>query len=127
MSPGKNEDGNHKTALWSIFRWGIHLYMSLFPSVSLSVCLSVCCTPYLRNHTSSNHNFWYTCVKRYLPDFFSFFWSFHFGAVSGVQGSNYLFRSDPWRFREKFQQLEGIGERCKPPLQENSVLFNFLE
>ena len=49
------------------------------------------------------------------------------------QGSNYLFRSDPRRFMEKFQQLEGMGERCKLPLgvwglnaiqmQENSVQF----
>ena len=32
------------------------------------------------------------------------------------QGSNYLFRSDPRRFREKFQQLEGMGEHFKPPI-----------
>ena len=47
------------------------------------------------------------------------------------QGFNYPFRSDLRRFREKFQQLEGIGKRCKPPIgslgqnaiqmQENSV------
>ena len=29
----------------------------------LSVCLSICRTSYLRNHTSCDHNFWYTCVK----------------------------------------------------------------
>ena len=28
-----------------------------------SICPSVHCAPYLRNCTSSNHNFWYTCVK----------------------------------------------------------------
>ena len=49
-------------------------------------------------------------------------------------GLNYLFRSDPQRFREKFQQFEGMGERCKLPLgvssqnaiqmQENHVQFN---
>ena len=33
-----------------------------------------------------------------------------------LQGSNHLFRSDPRRFREKFQQLEGMGERCKPSI-----------
>ena len=48
--------------------------------------------------------------------------------------SNYLFRSDLWRFREKLQQLEGMGVHCKLPLgvwgqnaiqmQENSVQFN---
>ena len=32
------------------------------------------------------------------------------------QGSNYLFRSDSQRFREKFQHLEGMGERCKSPI-----------
>ena len=42
----------------SVFRWGTHLYVSLF----LSVCPSVSCTPYLKNRTSSN-NFWYTCGK----------------------------------------------------------------
>ena len=31
------------------------------------------------------------------------------------QGSNYLFRGDPQRFREKFQQLEGMRKRFKPP------------
>ena len=49
-----------------------------------------------------------------------------------LQGSNHLFRSDPRRFREKFQQLEGMGERCKPSvwgqnaiqMQENSAQFN---
>ena len=51
-----------------------------------------------------------------------------------LQGSNYLFRSDPQRFRETFQQLEGIEECCKPPIggldqnairiQENSIHFN---
>ena len=35
---------------------------------------SVCHAPYLRNRTSSNHNFCYTCVKwRYLQVLFSFF------------------------------------------------------
>ena len=43
----------------TIFRWGTHLYMSFF----LSVCLSICCAPYLRNHTSSDHNFWYTYIN----------------------------------------------------------------
>ena len=28
-------------AYLSIFRWGTHLYMSLFPSVCLSICLSI--------------------------------------------------------------------------------------
>ena len=50
-----------------IFRWGTHLFMSLFPSVRPSVHPSVDpsvhCAPYLRNHTSYDHNFWYTCVK----------------------------------------------------------------
>ena len=32
-----------------------------------------------------------------------------------MQGSNYLFRSDLQRFREKFQQLDGMGECCKSP------------
>ena len=49
-----------------IFRWGTHLSMSLFPSTRLA--------PYLRNHTSCDHSFWYRCVKWwYLQAFFSFF------------------------------------------------------
>ena len=49
-------------------------------------------------------------------------------------GFEYLFRSDPQRFREKFQQFKGMGECCKPALgvwsenaiqiQDNSVQFN---
>ena len=49
--------------LLKFFRWGTHLHMSLFSSVRPSVRLPVCHAPYLRNRTSSNHNFWYTCVK----------------------------------------------------------------
>ena len=46
---------------------------------------STCGPPYLRNRTSSNHNFWCTCVKRwYLQAFFLFF--LKFWAVSGVNG-----------------------------------------
>ena len=37
-----------------VFRWGTHLCMSLFPS-------SVYCALYLRNCTSSDHNFWNRC------------------------------------------------------------------
>ena len=50
----------------SFFRWCIHLYISLF-----SACLSirpfihpvVRSAQYLKNRTSTNHYFWYTCVK----------------------------------------------------------------
>ena len=53
-----------------IFMLGTYLNMSLF----LSVRLSVCRAPYLRNRTSSNHNFWYTCVNWwYLQVFFFIF------------------------------------------------------
>ena len=36
------------------FRWGTHLY---------SICLSVCCALYFRNHTSCDQYFLCTCVK----------------------------------------------------------------
>ena len=61
----------------SFFRWCIHLYISLF-----SACLSirpfihpvVRSAQYLKNRTSTNHYFWYTCVKLwYLQFVFSFF------------------------------------------------------
>ena len=32
-----------------------------------------------------------------------------------MQGSNYLFRNNPRKFRQYFQQLEDMGERCKLP------------
>ena len=38
-----------------IVRWGTHLCAFFHPSI--------CRAPFLRNCTSSNHNFWYTCVK----------------------------------------------------------------
>ena len=54
-----------------------------------------------------------------------------------MQSSNYLFRSDLQRFREKFQQLEATGECSKPShwgfegqiaiqMQENGAQFNTL-
>ena len=53
-----------------VFRWGTHLYMSFF----LPVHSSICCAPYLRKHTSCDHNFWYTCVKWWnIQVFFHFY------------------------------------------------------
>ena len=44
-----------------------------------SVHPSICRVPYPKNHTSSNHRLWYSCVKWwYLHAFFSFFWNFDF-------------------------------------------------
>ena len=66
-----------------LFMWGTHLYMSLFPSVHLSDRRA----SYLRNYTSSDHNFWYTYVKwRYLQGFFHFYKTLNFWAVRGVKG-----------------------------------------
>ena len=62
-------------------RWETHLichfsYLSSHPSVSLSV---VCWLPYVRNHTSSDHNFWYSHVNWYFLQFvLSFFFNFVF-------------------------------------------------
>ena len=59
------------------------LYVTL--SVRLSVCPSVHRAPYLRNHTSSDYNFWYTCVKN--TGVFSInFKILIFWAVRGVKG-----------------------------------------
>ena len=73
----------HIQFLHLVFRWSTHLYMSLF----LSICLSLCHTSYLRSHTSSDHNFWFTCVKlSYLQAFLLLFSSiFIFCSVSWVK------------------------------------------
>ena len=48
-------------------------------SVCPSVCPSIRRAPYLRNHTSSDNHFLYTCVKWwYLQVLFSFFLYFYF-------------------------------------------------
>ena len=60
----------------------LNIYLSICPlSVRLSNCLSVLPSvhpsvmhPYLRNHASSDHNFWYTCWMVIFPGvFFIFF------------------------------------------------------
>ena len=61
-----------------IFRWGTHLYMSLFPSVCPFFRLSVRGTPHLRNRTF-DHNFWYTYI-------FIFFKMLIFWIVRQVKG-----------------------------------------
>ena len=75
----------------AIFRWGTHLYVSLFlsvhPSISLSVCLSVHHALYLRKRASSNQFLVHIC-KMISQGFFSFFWNLIFWAVSGVKGQN---------------------------------------
>ena len=67
----------------TLFRWGTHLYMSLFLSVRLSVCPSVrriSRISYLSNCTSCDHNFWETYVKwwYFQAFFFNFFLNFDF-------------------------------------------------
>ena len=48
------------------------------------VCPSICRISYLRNRTSSNHNFWYTSVKWwYLQVFFHFSRNLIFGLLWG--------------------------------------------
>ena len=39
---------------------------------------SVYCVPYLRNHTSCDHNFWHTCLKWCLQKFFFIFLNSNF-------------------------------------------------
>ena len=64
----------------SFSRWDIHLYMSLFPFVRPSVRRA----PYLRNHTSCDHNVWYTCVKWwYIQTFFFSVYKFWFFRLLG--------------------------------------------
>ena len=63
-------------------------FLSWAPTVChffpLSIHLSVRCTPYLRNCISSDHNFWYTCVKWwYLWGFFYFTKSWFSGLLEG--------------------------------------------
>ena len=69
-----------------IFRWGTHLCMSVFPPVHSSVHHA----SYLRNCTSCDHNFWYTCVKWWYHEvfFFIFFFILIFWAVRGKRTKN---------------------------------------
>ena len=64
-----------------------HTPLYVTSSVHLSICLPVHRTPYLRNHTSSNHDFWYAGVKLwYLQAFFHFFEILIFGLGGGGGG-----------------------------------------
>ena len=66
--------GMHIYNKW-FFRWDTHIYMSIFLSVRLPVCLST----YLMNCTPCDYNLSCTYVKWwYLLGFFSFFQSFVF-------------------------------------------------
>ena len=56
-------------------------------SLFLSAHPSICCAPYLGKHTSCDHNFWYTCVKRwYIQVFFHFCKILIFRVIRGVKG-----------------------------------------
>ena len=80
--------------IFDFYKWVIlkqqkqctHFYILLFPSVHLSVC----CTQYLRNLTSSDHNFWNTCVKGWylLGVFFIFSKFWFFGLLGGSRAKN---------------------------------------
>ena len=67
----------HTLAFFCLFLGGAPTSICHF--FCLSIHLFSCCTPYLRNHTSCNHNFWSTYVKWwYLLALFSFFQNFYF-------------------------------------------------
>ena len=70
------------TNMHDVFRWGTHLYMLLFQPVHPAIYPSICHATYLRNDASSDHNFWYTYVKR----FFHFFKILIFRVVKGLKG-----------------------------------------
>ena len=59
----------------------------LHVTVSIHLCPSVCCAPYLRNCTSSDHNLWYTyiCEMMISPGIFFFIFSkfYFFGLLRG--------------------------------------------
>ena len=55
-------------------------------SIHSSICLPIHRTAYLRNCTSCDHNFWYTCVKWYLQAFFFFFFFFKKMIFRAVRG-----------------------------------------
>ena len=63
------------------FRWGTHLYMSLFLSICLLYIIS-------QEPSSSNHNFWYTRVKWWYFQvfYFHFLDILFFWAIRGVKG-----------------------------------------
>ena len=66
---------------------------------------------YLLNNQYKPWVFYCTFSWRKQPNSLDFYSSTHNQNL--LQGSNYLFRSDTRRFREKFHQLEGMGKRCK--------------
>ena len=85
---------------------------SIFHFFDPSAHPSVCCVPYLRNHTSSNHHLWYTCVKWwYLHAFFFIFLKFWF---LGCYGGKRAKISPKWKNNY-------IGHT---PYLRNSMAFN---
>ena len=58
---------------------------SVHPSICPSVCLSIRCASHLRNCTSSNYNFWYTCKMMISPKKVYFFLVLIFWAVRGLK------------------------------------------
>ena len=90
-----------ESKIWNFsFRHNVHLFVtgtcfgflvgatSICHFFCLSVCLSNHCAPYLRNHASYEHYFWYTCVKWwYLLEFFQFFKILIFWVVKRAKNS----------------------------------------
>ena len=72
------------------FRWGTHLYMSLFPLVRLSICPSRTMNHVVRNSIAYDYDFWHTILKWwYFQVLFSFFLNFDFlGCYGGKRTKN---------------------------------------
>ena len=101
---GWTQIGCKKRTVWKIvsistrqtfFRWGTHLYMSLFPFVCL-----------LRTISQEQYSIWswfwvHLCKIIISPGFFSFFWNFEFlGCYGGKRAKN----NPKWKIHTIFQE-----------------------
>ena len=97
--------------------------MSLFPSIRLSIRPSIHPAPYLRNCTSSDHNFWYTYLVHtyvkwwYLHVFFSVFQNFDFldfhGGKRGKNGPKWEKTLSLFISQEPYIRLSFMVHLCK--------------
>ena len=100
----------------------LYITFSVYLSIRPFIHPVVRSAQYLKNRTSTNHYFWYTCVKWwYLQFVFSFFFFWHFDFL-GCRGGKKAKNGPKWQ--QKKLKMKNNNYMCHVSYLRNSIAYD---